>query len=46
MTGLSQDREEDVPEHSRHYFFHFLLEISGSQEMAFENADPYGAIQK
>ena len=41
MAGLILDQEDDVPEHLRWYFSHFLREISGSQEMAFGNADFY-----
>ena len=41
MPGLSRDQEEDVPEHLRRYFSHFLWELSGSREMAFGNTDLY-----
>ena len=41
IAGLSRDREEDVPEHLDTSFPGFFWEKSGSQEMAFGNADPY-----
>ena len=39
MPGLSQDQEEDVPNARDAIFPGFLLEKSGSQEMAFKKAD-------